>query len=80
MPHESEVRLTKNIHIQISASLRAKKNLKDVLRDIERDILIAAIKASQGNRAIAARRLGISRSHLYRALGERLPGRGRSDK
>jgi DNA-binding NtrC family response regulator len=40
------------------------------LRDLEREAVIRALVSTQGDKQLAARRLGIGRSTLYRKLKE----------
>ena len=40
------------------------------VKDAEKDLMIQALKESQGNRTLAARKLGISRRSLYRKMAE----------
>ena len=45
-------------------------SLREQLQRTERDIIASAIEAAQGDRRLAAQRLGISLSSLYRKIGE----------
>jgi len=48
--------------------------LRDQVRKVEREIVQRAIEDAGGDRSLAARRLGIGRSSLYRKLEESQPG------
>jgi DNA-binding NtrC family response regulator len=48
-------------------------SLRDQMQTLERDIITRAIGAAQGDRRVAAQRLGISLSGLYRKLGGQAP-------
>jgi len=45
-----------------------RRNLLDVLSQVEKDMLINALKETRGDKKIAARMLGIHPSALYRKL------------
>ena len=47
--------------------------LRDQLRKLERQIVLRAIEEAAGDRRLAAQRLGIALSSLYRKLEEPLP-------
>ena len=42
--------------------------LEDILARVERDILLGALQAAEGNKSLAARKLRVSRQGLYRKL------------
>ena len=44
------------------------RSLDDVLAGIERELLVRALQAAEGNKSVAARRLRVSRQGLYRKL------------
>jgi len=52
-------------YAQLFSPVEDKENLKEVKSNVERSILIEALKASQGNRLEAAKKLGISLRCLY---------------
>ena len=52
------------------SSLPSLLPLKDAIARCEKETVEAALREADGNRAQAARLLGISRRHLYRKLGE----------
>jgi DNA-binding NtrC family response regulator len=45
------------------------RTLETVQQDAEREAIVAAIAAASGNKAQAARNLGISRASLYEKIG-----------
>ncbi len=65
--------LPKTIHLAADAAGRARQPLETIVLDeylaqIERELLQRAIKQAKGNKAKAARMLGLSRPRLYRRL------------
>jgi len=53
---------------QSQPSLDARKPLLEIERDTLGGVILEALRTTRGNRAAAARRLGITRSSLYRRL------------
>jgi transcriptional regulator with PAS, ATPase and Fis domain len=49
------------------------EGLRRQLRKKEIEIVCSAVRRAEGDRRLAARRLGISLSSLYRKLGETVP-------
>jgi len=45
-------------------------SLREQLQKVETDIIVHAVTAAKGDRRLAAQRLGISLSSLYRKLGD----------
>jgi len=45
-----------------------KKDLKKIALSVEKDLLLGSIVQHGGNKSLAAKNLGISRSSLYRKL------------
>jgi transcriptional regulator with PAS, ATPase and Fis domain len=65
--------LPKRLHIAADASRRPRRQpetivLDDFLAQIERELIVRAINASKGNKARAARLLGLTRPRLYRRM------------
>jgi DNA-binding NtrC family response regulator len=65
--------LPKRVHIAADASRRPRRQLETIILDdflaqIERELIERAIHASKGNKARAARLLGLTRPRLYRRM------------
>jgi transcriptional regulator with PAS, ATPase and Fis domain len=56
--------------VEAGEGAAADGSLREQLARTERDIIAAAVEAAQGDRRVAAQRLGISLSSLYRKLGD----------
>jgi transcriptional regulator of acetoin/glycerol metabolism len=59
-----------DIHMQPNALINEDKTLKNSNRDAEKSIILRELQECRYNRSIAAERLGISRSTLYRKMKE----------
>ena len=72
-PMIETVDLPRQLHLAADASSRAEAddgeiNLDEILTDVETQLIRRALKLSRGNKAAAARRLGISRPRLLRRI------------
>ena len=58
------------LSVEAAQEAPADGGLREQLQRMERDLISSAIEAAQGDRRVAAQRLGISLSSLYRKLGD----------
>lgn len=64
-PHHLPIRITKN---KEKYSFEGNKKLKNILEDVEKEVIIDALEKNQGNKNQTSKALGISRVSLYKKL------------